>query len=511
MKAKLSILLLFLLINVAVYVVTQINENVKIDLVLKENLKTLETHYKILLQTQKAIALTLYKRTIVNDRVLEIMAEAVSASQDKKELLRDELRDLLEFNYSLAKVEGILQYHFVFPNNKSFLRMHKPEKYGDGLTDVRDDLKYVNKTQKAIRSFTQGRISHGFRNAFPVFSKAGKYLGVLEASFSSDSLQWYLNHVSNIHTHFIVSKDLFSANKWNREDMIVKYSQSAESEEYLMTHLGSDTKRECKGNNFTKLPNMKQRIKKGLSSGHAFSLYGEGSTCMEVVSFLPIKNMKNRSVAWIVSFEKSPFIKVTLESVIFVRIIGFLVSLVLIYFLLAQIKSKRIIYELLQKTKEKAYTDGLTKVFNRNKFDEVLEEELQRVHRYSNQLSIALIDIDKFKEFNDTHGHLVGDDVLVMLAHCVDSNLRATDTFARWGGEEFVILFKETCIDTAKTISLKLKDKIEALEHPDAGKVTASFGLTQYIKGDTEKSIFKRCDEALYKAKEAGRNRVEIL
>ena len=98
-----------------------------------------------------------------------------------------------------------------------------------------------------------------------------------------------------------------------------------------------------------------------------------------------------------------------------------------------------------------------------------------------------------------------------MLAHSVDSNLRGTDTFARWGGEEFVILFKETYIDTAKIIALKLKDKIEALDHPKAGKITASFGLTQYIEGDTAESVFQRCDEALYKAKAAGKNRVEVL
>jgi len=162
-------------------------------------------------------------------------------------------------------------------------------------------------------------------------------------------------------------------------------------------------------------------------------------------------------------------------------------------------------------TAKKAYTDGLTQVYNRNKFDEVLKDECIYTKRYERPLSIAIIDIDKFKDFNDTYGHLIGDEVLISLAQTVNSSLRETDTFARWGGEEFVILFKETRADVAKQVSQKLKDKIQANTHELAGTITASFGVTEYKKGDTIESIFKRCDEALYLAKENGRNRVEVL
>jgi len=161
--------------------------------------------------------------------------------------------------------------------------------------------------------------------------------------------------------------------------------------------------------------------------------------------------------------------------------------------------------------KHKAYIDGLTQVNNRNKFDEVLEKEIKRVKRYKEPITIAMIDIDKFKTFNDTFGHLIGDEVLVTMAQTVNNAVRETDTFARWGGEEFVILFLNTKVDIAKQVSETIKDKIEENEHPTAGKITASFGLTQYKDGDTIKTMFKRCDDALYVAKENGRNRVEIL
>jgi len=158
-----------------------------------------------------------------------------------------------------------------------------------------------------------------------------------------------------------------------------------------------------------------------------------------------------------------------------------------------------------------AYIDTLTNVYNRNKFDEILNLELKSVKHYNYPLSIALIDIDKFKDFNDTFGHLIGDEVLITMAQTVQNNVRETDTFARWGGEEFIILFKNANISNSKKVSEKIKDKIEQNEHETAGKITASFGLTQYIDGDTIETMFKRCDDALYVAKDNGRNRVEIL
>jgi len=158
-----------------------------------------------------------------------------------------------------------------------------------------------------------------------------------------------------------------------------------------------------------------------------------------------------------------------------------------------------------------AYRDTLTKVFNRLKFDELAENEFLSAEKFELPLSIAIIDIDHFKKFNDNFGHLIGDEVLVMMAQYVNNSLRNTDIFARWGGEEFVILFKNTNVEDAKIVSEKLREGISKLEHKVAGNITASFGLTQYKKGDILEKMFKRCDDALYKAKNQGRNMVEIL
>ena len=144
-------------------------------------------------------------------------------------------------------------------------------------------------------------------------------------------------------------------------------------------------------------------------------------------------------------------------------------------------------------------------------FNELFENELERVKRYNVPLSISILDIDRFKSFNDKFGHSIGDEVLISMAQTVNNNIRANDIFARWGGEEFIIMFINTPLEKAKKVAEFLKDKIEENKHPTAGKITASFGVTQYKDGDNLDIMFRRCDEALYKAKANGRNRVEII
>jgi len=160
---------------------------------------------------------------------------------------------------------------------------------------------------------------------------------------------------------------------------------------------------------------------------------------------------------------------------------------------------------------QKAYKDGLTNIYNRHKFDELFKIELERVKRYKLRMSIAILDIDHFKQFNDNYGHLIGDEVLILLAKNLGNKLRKTDVYARWGGEEFVILFIETKLEDAIIGANNIRENLSQLEHLSAGKITVSLGVTQYQDNDTLESLFKRCDDALYNAKENGRNRVESI
>ena len=158
-----------------------------------------------------------------------------------------------------------------------------------------------------------------------------------------------------------------------------------------------------------------------------------------------------------------------------------------------------------------ASIDPLTSIPNRRKFNEVLNYELQRDSRYQKGLSLILCDLDYFKLINDKHGHNIGDEVLKEFTQLVSDNIRKTDFFARWGGEEFALLLPETELSTAVEMAEKLRLVIERYELPNVGKFTASFGVTQYMEGDNELRLVTRTDNALYKAKENGRNRVESI
>ncbi len=157
-----------------------------------------------------------------------------------------------------------------------------------------------------------------------------------------------------------------------------------------------------------------------------------------------------------------------------------------------------------------ATIDKLTDIYNRRKFEDILKQEIERTKRYKSPLSLVMFDLDHFKNINDTYGHQVGDYVLKTIANIVRNNIRITDFFGRWGGEEFMILMPETTLKNAGELTEKLRNIIENYIFEDVKSVTISCGVTQFIKDDTFDSFIKKVDNALYHAKKRGRNRIEI-
>ncbi len=158
--------------------------------------------------------------------------------------------------------------------------------------------------------------------------------------------------------------------------------------------------------------------------------------------------------------------------------------------------------------RKQADFDPLTQIYNRVKFNEVFPIAISRASSFDENFSLILFDIDHFKSINDTLGHPVGDKVLFELARSTNMKIKEKDIFARWGGEEFIILSKFTTIKQAYMIAEELRKHIQGHNFGDGLKVTCSFGVTQFDPKDTQKSIFQRVDDALYEAKKNGRNRV---
>ncbi len=157
-------------------------------------------------------------------------------------------------------------------------------------------------------------------------------------------------------------------------------------------------------------------------------------------------------------------------------------------------------------------TDPLTKLYNRQKFDEVCEQMLMRKHWTSvNTFGLIIVDVDYFKKVNDTYGHQIGDAVLITMADTLTKAIRTSDILARWGGEEFVILLPDVDMEKAIHAADKYRQAIEQMNVPKVGTITASFGVAVFSYGDTQETMMHRADRGLYRAKENGRNRVESV
>jgi len=162
-----------------------------------------------------------------------------------------------------------------------------------------------------------------------------------------------------------------------------------------------------------------------------------------------------------------------------------------------------------EELEEIAIRDKLTGLYNRRKLDESFAIEVSRAERYDRPLSVIMVDVDFFKAVNDTHGHPVGDAVLVETAERLLAALRTSDIPGRWGGEEFLIICPETPLEIAVQLAERLRIDYEQSEFPVVGRLTASFGVSAHHAGQRVDDILLGADEALYRAKKNGRNGVE--
>ena len=170
----------------------------------------------------------------------------------------------------------------------------------------------------------------------------------------------------------------------------------------------------------------------------------------------------------------------------------------------------------LAEAQELGLRDPLTALSNRRCFDVNLAKEIEEAHTHSTAMCLVMGDIDRFKGFNDTFGHQIGDEILKMFAKLLSSNVKGRDTVARFGGEEFAIILPETKLADAEHLTENIRSQLEGKEMAlnnsgePIGQITASFGIAQLGEGDDAATLVQRADARLYEAKCAGRNRVVI-
>jgi diguanylate cyclase (GGDEF)-like protein len=170
---------------------------------------------------------------------------------------------------------------------------------------------------------------------------------------------------------------------------------------------------------------------------------------------------------------------------------------------------------MMEKLQKLAITDGLTRLYNSRSFYSQLELEVDRFNRYQHPLTLLLLDIDHFKDYNDKYGHLEGDKVLVRFSQIIRTCLRTNDSAYRYGGEEFTVILPETAGEEARTVAQRIRAALEAEPFsPEDGEevtVTISIGLTEYHAKEELSTFIQRADQAMYRSKRSGRNKVSML
>lgn len=198
-----------------------------------------------------------------------------------------------------------------------------------------------------------------------------------------------------------------------------------------------------------------------------------------------------------------------LNMQLLVKIVLYVVAVALIIILLIIYRANMKLKNMNKRLEKISQTDKLTSLYNRTKLDMILDMEFKNKKRYKKPLSLILIDIDFFKKINDTHGHLCGDEILKEFSQLLKTNIRETDFIGRWGGEEFLVIVPFTSEEEAVVLAEKLREKIENHKFHNDIKVTSSFGIYE-VKNDSINKSLSYVDNALYEAKESGRNCVKI-
>lgn len=180
----------------------------------------------------------------------------------------------------------------------------------------------------------------------------------------------------------------------------------------------------------------------------------------------------------------------------------------------AVVMERNALYSQTEELKKQSITDHLTGLLNRRYLHERLEEELSRSSRYERRLSLLMVDLDGFKYYNDTYGHLLGDKILKIIAEAIVKSVRSVDLVSRYGGDEFMVILPETDVASAVTIAERLRNDIAttALPARPSSFVTASIGVVCYPEhGTSTEQLLVNVDKALYGAKNRGKNRIEVF
>lgn len=445
-----------------------------------------------------------------DEKILKILEDYLEGDTQEKATYRKQLYDMLEDHYARIQKYGILQFHFVDQDGRTVLRMHKPQKFGDNLTEMRYSFRYVNEFQKPVRGFEAGKTSVGFRDVHPLFSQDNRYLGCVDIAFAPEKVQESLMVSSEIYSNLIFHKSVIDIAEWKRNKSQVYYRKSPEHEDYY--EYTSDEHDESFQQKL--IEQNKGLISSQIENGEKFAVYSGLDKEYYIIAFLPLHDIENKLIGYLISYTHSANINMLYKDFYFLNIVIIILMLLISVFAYGNLIS----YQALQDEKNRFHTlslyDNLTGLPNRHLLQEKLSQFIVHAKRYGDKFAVLFIDLDNFKNINDSHGHDMGDEALQIASERMQEVLRESDVLARIGGDEFIIVAEEIHeLQNSVVIGNKIIEKLQKPLDIRGVKyyIGASIGISIYPDdGIKSADLLKFADVAMYRAKESGKNNIQF-
>lgn len=469
-----------------------------------QSLKRSEAELNLVLDAYKITADSLFENILDTPAIKSIIYQALN-NEEQRDYYRQKLKSKLNSFHQNLERYNLKEIHFHFKDGISFLRMHQPEKFGDQLFAKRKSIKYVNTEAKRFLGFEEGCACNGYRYIYPL-NYQGQHIGSIGLGLSFTKITDLLGKNFKGLKLFIIKTDLLE--KIAFADQKAKYKNFSFLKNYSYNYNNYNQIFEQKNKfNLAVIEEInlknKAKLESQLKSGNSFTISQRISGSYYTGTFIRITGVDGLTKGYLISYQADQalnFISQKFLNILIIAIAFLILSLILL----------RIIFLNNHKLRLLAHNDELTEINNRRHLTNILTKEFNRHQRYNSSFAFIIFDIDYFKNVNDNYGHDEGDRILKELSELIKNNIRQSDHFGRWGGEEFVLLAPETELKAAYKLAEKLRKAIAAYNFIQAENVTASFGIAVIENEENIEELIKRADNALYRAKAKGRNRVEI-
>lgn len=623
-----KILVLFLLLETLAVAAVLWYSGHERDRFLSEEYADVLAGYRSVLATSDTLSRAIFSEVLNRDAVVSLVARAVDATPVERNRLRLELQHQVTGTYQNIMQYNLNQLHFHLPGLTSFLRMHRPEYFGDSLAQARPSIVLAHKRREFVAGFEVGRHEAGFRFIFPLFDQR-RFVGTVETSISYDRFREQLKARFSGDYLLLLKRSLVE------QRIVDKYRHGLVTSPFCRTMLqerfgeGAAATVVSSEVMATIARQVAPRIEPLVAQNRPVHLEARVAGQGYGVFLLPLNNVAQQQEAYLLLVERLATLDTYRLSRNLALVVATLLALMVCayQYLIAQrnrtlressrlyqatidalpypfhvidIATRKIVlankaayhggtsvvgqscysvshgvsqpcddpahpcplgevlvkrepvvvqhihraedgsdlhvevhaYPLLDDDGEirrcieysvdvterqrlqqhltwMAESDPLTGIPNRRKFHSQLQLEIRRAERHKRVLSLLTLDIDFFKQINDSHGHDIGDAVLVEFVRLLQGRLRVTDLLARTGGEEFQVMLPETTLPNARMLAEKVVQAIREHRFDTVGQVTVSIGLATWQQGEAAGELIKRSDHMLYRAKSAGRDRWE--